>query len=100
MFVLSDPERAGWRILLNGPGGAADFGGAAGLSPGARRSESASAAPMLQSTRLKGERNVPFLFQIACPRHRLERVSELVRHAVADILARGEVLDEALIVLR
>jgi ribosome-binding factor A len=27
--------------------------------------------------------------------HRLERVSELIRHAVADILARGEVRDEA-----
>jgi ribosome-binding factor A len=29
------------------------------------------------------------------PSHRLERVSELIRHAVADILARGEVPDEA-----
>ena len=29
------------------------------------------------------------------PSHRLERVGELVRHAVADILARGEVRDEA-----
>ena len=28
--------------------------------------------------------------------HRLERVGELVRHAVADILARGEVRDDAL----
>ena len=28
--------------------------------------------------------------------HRLERVGELIRHAVADILARGEVRDEAL----
>jgi ribosome-binding factor A len=28
-------------------------------------------------------------------RHRLERVSELVRHALADILARGEAPDEA-----
>jgi ribosome-binding factor A len=28
--------------------------------------------------------------------HRLERVSELIRHAVAEILARGEVRDEAL----
>jgi ribosome-binding factor A len=27
--------------------------------------------------------------------HRIERVGELVRHAVADILARGEVRDEA-----
>jgi ribosome-binding factor A len=27
--------------------------------------------------------------------HRLERVGELVRHAVADILARGEAADEA-----
>ena len=27
--------------------------------------------------------------------HRLERVGELIRHAVADILARGEVRDEA-----
>jgi len=27
--------------------------------------------------------------------HRVERVGELVRHAVADILARGEVRDEA-----
>ena len=29
------------------------------------------------------------------PRHRLERVGELIRHAVADILARGEAPDEA-----
>jgi ribosome-binding factor A len=29
------------------------------------------------------------------PSHRLERVGELIRHAVADILARGEVRDEA-----
>ena len=28
--------------------------------------------------------------------HRLERVGELIRHAVADILARGEVRDDAL----
>jgi ribosome-binding factor A len=28
-------------------------------------------------------------------RHRLERVGELIRHALADILARGEVRDEA-----
>jgi ribosome-binding factor A len=28
--------------------------------------------------------------------HRLERVSELIRHAVAEILARGEVRDDAL----
>ncbi len=28
--------------------------------------------------------------------HRLERVGELIRHAVADILARGEVRDHAL----
>ena len=30
------------------------------------------------------------------PSHRFERVGELIRHAVADILARGEVVDEAL----
>jgi len=30
------------------------------------------------------------------PTHRLERVGELIRHAVAEILARGEVLDDAL----
>jgi ribosome-binding factor A len=29
------------------------------------------------------------------PSHRVERVGELIRHAVADILARGEVPDEA-----
>jgi ribosome-binding factor A len=29
------------------------------------------------------------------PSHRVERVGELIRHAVADILARGEVRDEA-----
>ena len=29
------------------------------------------------------------------PSHRAERVGELIRHAVADILARGEVRDEA-----
>jgi ribosome-binding factor A len=29
------------------------------------------------------------------PTHRLERVGELIRHAVAEILARGEVRDEA-----
>lgn len=29
------------------------------------------------------------------PSHRLERVGELVRHAIADILARGEAPDEA-----
>jgi len=29
------------------------------------------------------------------PSHRAERVGELIRHAVADILARGEVPDEA-----
>ena len=28
--------------------------------------------------------------------HRLERVGELIRHAIAEILARGEVRDEAL----
>jgi ribosome-binding factor A len=28
------------------------------------------------------------------PSHRIERVGELIRHAVADILARGEVRDE------
>ena len=28
--------------------------------------------------------------------HRLERVGELIRHAIADIFARGEVRDEAL----
>jgi ribosome-binding factor A len=30
------------------------------------------------------------------PSHRVERVGELIRHAVAEILARGEVRDEAL----
>ncbi len=30
------------------------------------------------------------------PTHRLERVSELIRHALAEILARGDVLDETL----
>jgi ribosome-binding factor A len=30
------------------------------------------------------------------PSHRVDRVGELIRHAVADILARGEVRDEAL----
>lgn len=32
----------------------------------------------------------------ASPSHRLERVAELVRHAFADILARGEILDPVL----
>ena len=35
-------------------------------------------------------------FRSAGPSHRLERVGELVRHALADILARGEILDPAL----
>jgi len=30
------------------------------------------------------------------PTHRVERVGELIRHALAEILARGEVLDAAL----
>ena len=30
------------------------------------------------------------------PTHRAERVGELVRHALAEILTRGEILDEAL----
>jgi ribosome-binding factor A len=30
------------------------------------------------------------------PNHRVERVGELIRHAVAEILARGEVRDDAL----
>ena len=30
------------------------------------------------------------------PTHRLERVGELIRHALAEILARGDVLDDAL----
>ena len=30
------------------------------------------------------------------PTHRLERVGELIRHAMAEILARGDVLDDAL----
>jgi ribosome-binding factor A len=30
------------------------------------------------------------------PSHRLERVGELIRHALAEILARGEVRDDAL----
>jgi len=29
------------------------------------------------------------------PTHRLERVGELIRHAIADVLARGEVVDDA-----
>lgn len=35
-------------------------------------------------------------FKSAGPSHRLERVGELIRHALADILARGEILDPAL----
>ena len=35
-------------------------------------------------------------FKSASPSHRLERVAELIRHALSDILARGEVLDPAL----
>ena len=30
------------------------------------------------------------------PTHRLERVGEVIRHAMAEILARGDVLDDAL----
>ena len=30
------------------------------------------------------------------PTHRLERVGELIRHAMAEILARGDILDDAL----
>ena len=30
------------------------------------------------------------------PTHRLERVGELIRHALSEILARGDVLDDAL----
>ncbi|RBP03256.1 ribosome-binding factor A [Roseiarcus fermentans] len=30
------------------------------------------------------------------PSHRLERVAELIRHALAEILARGDILDDAL----
>ena len=30
------------------------------------------------------------------PTHRLERVGELIRHAMSEILARGDVLDDAL----
>jgi len=30
------------------------------------------------------------------PTHRVERVAELIRHAVSEILARGDVLDDAL----
>ena len=36
------------------------------------------------------------LSKLHTPSHRAERVGELIRHAVADILARGEVVDEAL----
>ena len=36
------------------------------------------------------------LSKLHTPSHRTERVGELIRHAVADILARGEVVDEAL----
>ena len=34
--------------------------------------------------------------RIQAPTHRVERVGELIRHALAEILARGEVLDAAL----
>jgi ribosome-binding factor A len=35
-------------------------------------------------------------FKSAAPSHRLERVSESIRHALADILSRGEVTDPIL----
>ncbi len=34
--------------------------------------------------------------RIHAPTHRVERVGELIRHALSEILARGEVLDAAL----
>jgi ribosome-binding factor A len=34
--------------------------------------------------------------KIHTPTHRIERVGELIRHALSEILARGEVLDDAL----
>ena len=37
----------------------------------------------------------PSSFKPHAPSHRVERVGELIRHAVADILARGEVRDDA-----
>jgi ribosome-binding factor A len=36
------------------------------------------------------------LSKLHTPSHRTERVGELIRHAVADILARGEVVDDTL----
>ena len=35
-------------------------------------------------------------FRAQTPSHRVERVGELVRHAISELLARGEVSDEAL----
>lgn len=35
-------------------------------------------------------------FKSAAPSHRLERVSESIRHALADVLARGDVSDPVL----
>jgi ribosome-binding factor A len=35
-------------------------------------------------------------FKSASPSHRLERVSEAIRHALAEILSRGEVVDPVL----
>jgi ribosome-binding factor A len=35
-------------------------------------------------------------FKSAAPSHRVERVSESIRHALADILSRGEVVDPIL----
>ena len=54
--------------------------------------------PMPQfAPRLARSAQCPVLLQTANARsHRLERVGELIRHAVAEILARGEVRDEAL----
>ena len=36
------------------------------------------------------------LFKSASPSHRLERVGESIRHALAEILARGEIVDPVL----
>ena len=35
-------------------------------------------------------------FRSHSPTHRIERVGELIRHAMSEIIARGEIVDEAL----
>ena len=37
-----------------------------------------------------------FSSKLHTPSHRVERIGELIRHAVAEILARGELRDDAL----